>query len=404
MAESSPHILWSDDGVNIDYLILEIVLLLILAKLLEIPFRKHYIHPMAGHVIAGIILGPYLLGLVKPSNELLGIAYFGLLLLMFYTGLTTDYRELRRRSKSILVMGSLGVLATFTLIYVFMYMIGYKGLQAVFIAMALSNTATETVAGIVARKGDSLTRSLLIGASFIDDIIAIFIIAILSSISINTASTMDVLFLSIKAIVFLAVIFYLSELFVKKYTGMYKAISQDYFWFASVSILLSLALAIIAKIFGLNELIGAYLAGMIISRGREFHDPMLRTRIAISEFISDFAVVLDAIFIPLFFTYIGISYSPGSVDYSLYLSLLALAVLGKFIGTSPIAYKALGNRRKGVAVGLAMSGRGALETALLKLGLDYGVLSPTLFNTAITVALTTTILAPIMYSLAYGRE
>lgn len=388
--------------MNVDYLILEIVLLLMLAKVLEIPFRKYSLHPMAGHVVAGIVLGPYLLGLVKPSNELLGIAYFGLLLLMFYTGLTTDYRELKRRGKAVIIMGGMGVLATFTIIYTAMYLLGYPGLPGIFIAAALSNTATETVAAIVAKKGDSASRSLLVGASFVDDVMAVFIIGILSGLSTgNSFAVETLLLLAGKTLFFLFIIFYTSSLLVNKFTKLYKMMSQDYFWFATSSILLSLVLAVVAKMFGLSELIGAYLAGIVISRGREFHDPMIRTRIAISEFISDFTVVLDAIFIPLFFTYIGLSYSPGQVNALLYSILLALAVTGKFIGTSPIAYMSLRNKRRSIAVGLAMSGRGALDTALLKLGLDYGIISPVLFNTAITVSMTTTVIAPLLYSLTY---
>ncbi|ADI31694.1 cation:proton antiporter [Staphylothermus hellenicus] len=388
--------------MDVEYLIFEIVMMLMLAKILEIPFRKHHLHPLAGHVITGIVLGPYLLGLVRPSSEMLGIAYFGLLLLMFYTGLTTDYRELKRRGKIVLLMGGMGVLVTFTLIYLVMYFLGYAGLPGIFIAASLSNTATETMAAIVAKKGDAISRSLLVGASFVDDVMAVFIIGILAGLAVENSLSMNTLIiLAGKALFFLLSVFLISSLLVNKYPKIYKVISQDYFWFATFSILLALSLAVAAKLFGLSELIGAYLAGILISRGREFHDPMLRTRIAISEFISDFTVVLDALFIPLFFAYIGLSYSPGKVSFYLYLVLLSLAILGKFIGTAPISYISLKDKRRSIAVGLAMSGRGALETALLKLGLDYKIISPILFNTAITVSITTTVLAPILYSIVY---
>jgi Kef-type K+ transport system membrane component KefB len=143
---------------------------------------------------------------------------------------------------------------------------------------------------------------------------------------------------------------------------------------------------------------------VLISRGREFHDPFLTTRIAITEFISDFSIVLDVLFVPLFFTYIGVAYKPGAVDPLLFLVLLTAATAGKLFGTGPIAYLETRNRRKSLAIGLAMGGRGSLETALLKLGLDTGIISETLFTTALTVAITTTILAPILYTIAYGRR
>jgi len=93
--------------VDTGSLVVDIVLLLMIAKLLELPLRKQHLHPIAGHVIAGLVLGPYVLGWIKPTSELLGIAYLGLLLLMFYTGITTDFRELRRRNVEVMVMGKI---------------------------------------------------------------------------------------------------------------------------------------------------------------------------------------------------------------------------------------------------------------------------------------------------------
>jgi len=385
-------------------LLLNLVLLLILAKILEAPLRKYHLHPIPGHVVAGIILGPYVLGIVYPSPELLGVSYFGLLLLMFYTGLTTDFRELKRRGKSIILMGGMGVLATFTLIYYFLGFFGITGIPALFLAAALSNTATETVAATIAQKGDPKSSSLLIGASFVDDLMAVFMIGIMSGISAGFIDYFSLGVLFFKTMSFLAVVFIVSEILVSRYTKFYKLMSQNYFWFASYAIMLALSLSLISRMVGLSELIGSYLAGILVSRGREFHDPFLRTRIAISEFISDFTVILDVIFIPLFFTYIGISFQPGAVNLSLYAVLLTLVMLGKIIGAAPIAYRDLKDVRRAFAVGTAMGGRGALDTALLKIGLDRGIISSILFNTAITVSLTTTIIAPILYILIYRKE
>ncbi len=385
-------------------LLASLVMLLVLAKLLEAPMRKVNLHPIPAHVLAGVILGPYLLGLVYPSEELRGVSYLGLLLLMFYTGLTTDFRELRRHGVAIILMGGLGVLVTFSLIYTALGSMGYGLMESLFIAAALSNTATETVAAIVSRRGDPRTRSLLIGASFTDDVMAVYVIGLLSGLTSGGVDIYGLGIIAFKTGLFLLAAFALSSLLVNKYTSIYKSMSTDYFWFASISVILALSFSLASRLVGLSELIGAYLAGILISRGREFHDPFLRTRIAITEFIGDFAVVLDVLFIPLFFTYIGVAYRPGAVNIGLYLVLLALAVLGKFLGTTPIAYREIGDRRNSAAIGLAMSGRGSLETALLKIGLDAGIITETLFTTALTVSLTTTILAPLFYTLAYRPE
>lgn len=378
-----------------------LVALLVLAKLLEAPLRKLHLHSIPAHVLAGVILGPYMLSYVYPSPELLGVSYLGLLLLMFYTGLTTDFRELRRHGLSIVVMGGMGVLATFGLVFTVMQWLGFSILPSLFIAAALSNTATETVAAIVAKKGDPSSRSLLVGASFADDVMAVYIIGLLSSLTRGVIDFYDLGLTALKTGIFLFGAFALSSLLVKRLTIVYRSMSTDYFWFASISVVLALALSLASRLVGLSELIGAYLAGIIISRGREFHDPFLRTRIAITEFIGDFAVVLDVLFIPLFFTYIGVAFEPGAVDIRLFFILLAMATAGKILGTAPIAYYSLRDMRRSLAVGLAMCGRGSLETALLKIGLDSGLINNVLFNTTLTVALATTVLAPLMYVIAY---
>lgn len=385
-------------------LLQNLVLLLVLAKILEAPLRKYHLHPIPGHVVAGIILGPYFLGIVYPSPELLGVSYLGLLLLMFYTGLTTDFREFKRHGKNIILMGGMGVIASFILTYCVLGFFGITGVSALFLSAALSSTATETVAATIAHKGDPKSSSLLIGASFVDDIMAVFMISIMSGISVGSTDYFGLGVLFLKTMSFLAVVFIVSEMLVSKYAKFYKLMSQNYFWFASYAVMLALSLSLMSRIVGLSELVGSYLAGVLVSRGREFHDPFLRTRIAISEFISDFTVILDVVFIPLFFTYIGISFQPGAVVIPLYVVLLVSAMLGKILGVLPIAYKELGEARRSLAVGIAMGGRGALETALLKIGLDRGIVSNMMFNTAVTVALSTTIISPILYVLVYRKK
>lgn len=375
-----------------------LVLLLILAKLFGLPLKRRGIHPIVGHVLAGIVLGPYMLGLVKPCRELETIASVALLLLLFYTGLTTDFRELQRRSFYVVLMGVAGVVTTYTLVYTVLYLAGITGFKAVFIALALSNTATETVAATIAYLGGREIKALIIGASFVDDIVAAFLISIVSSMSMGNN---NIGYLSVATIAFMLIVFGLSELVSKKITKFYTVLSRDYTLFAGISVVIAFTLSIIARAIGLSELIGAYMAGLFIGRGREFHDPLLRTRVAITEFIDDLSVVLEALFIPMFFTYIGLLITPSTISPVLYILALSAAIAGKLVGCTPIAIKSLGDRRKGVAAGVAMIGRGALETALLKLGLDNGILDIGDYSTIIIVALTTTILAPLLYSFVY---
>jgi len=383
----------------LDY-IRDLVLLLIVAKILGLPLRSKGIHPIVGHVLAGVILGPYVLRIVYPSENLATIANVALLLLLFYTGLTTDFRELKRRGLYVILIGSLGVIATFSIAYTVLHLIGVTGLQALFLAIVISNTATETVAATIAYVGGREIRALIVGASFVDDIFAAFMISIIASQAVGFG---NMTMISVLTIVFMTVIFILSQVLVTKYYIIYRLMSKDYRIFAALSIILAFGTALLARLIGLSELIGAYLAGLLIGRGREFHDPLIKTRVILSEFIDDLSVFLEVLFIPMFFTYVGLLLVPASISTSLLIGMLFAAIFGKIIGCTPIAYLSLKDRSKSLLVGFAMIGRGALETALLKLGYDFGIITIEQYSTVIVVALSTTIIAPLLYTIAYRR-
>lgn len=382
-----------------DY-IRDLVLLLILAKILGLPLRNKGIHPIVGHVLAGVVLGPYILGIVYPGENLATISSVALLLLLFYTGLTTDFRELRRHGLYIILIGSFGVVATFSLAYIILHILGITGIQALFLAIVISNTATETVAATIAYVGGREIKALIVGASFVDDVVAAFMISILASHAMGVG---DMMMISILTIVFMVAILIFSQILVTKYSIIYKLMSKDYRIFATLSIIFGFGTALLARFIGLSELIGAYLAGLLIGRGREFHDPLLKTRVILGEFIDDLSVFLEVLFIPMFFTYTGLLLVPTSISIRLFIGILLAAIAGKIIGCTPIAFLTLKDKNKSLLIGFAMIGRGALETALLKLGYDFDIITIEQYSTLIVVALSTTIIAPLLYSLTYRR-
>jgi len=383
-----------------------IALILLLGKIAGLPFRKLSLNPIAAYILIGFLLGSGVFGVIsiKPSIlELSGLTYLCLILIMLYTGLTTEFEDLLKYLKPIIAIATLGVLTTLSLIYFSLTLMGFNTIVALFVSISLSNTATETVAAFISRKGDSLTRSLAIGASFVDDVIAVYLITLLTSIGFHEIMLMEFVVFSLKTLTFLSIFFYITSLLSNRYTGFYQYLASNYSSFTTIAILLSLLLAVLARLIGLSELIGAYLAGILISRGREHHDPMLRTRVALFNFISDFAIILDALFIPLFFTIVGLSYSINMVDPYLYTLLLTLAIIGKVAGAAIPSYIYLKDTWRSIAIGIAMTSRGSLEIVLIKLGLDNGLIDNVMFNTILSVSLTTSILAPVLYSLIMGK-
>ncbi len=378
------------------HFMLYLVLLLVTAKVLEKVLSYGRINPLVAHIVAGIVLGPYVLNLVHPSSDLLAVSYLGLLLLMFYTGLTTNFSELRRIGVWIIAVGVSGVLATMVTSFVALKALGFDDAKALIVSILVSNTATETTAAVVTRCSNDLVRSIAIGASVVDDVLAVIVLGIVAG-SFMGSDTISMLHAATMSLALLVASLLVSEVLVRNPRIFYQRIAMDRLVFASTSIVLACVLALVSRFVGLNELIGAYLAGLIVGRGRECHDPLLLAGVAIEDFIDQLRVFLEALALPLFFTYVGLLVAPHNIDPMLYAVLLTIAVLGKVAGCGFATYVATRNALVSLAVGTAMVGRGVLETALLKLLLDAGLLNVEEYSTILLVAVSTTIAAPAMF-------
>lgn len=374
------------------------VLLLTLAKLLEKPIEKAELSPIVAHIVAGVILGSHILGWVRPLPELEVISYFGLLLLMFYTGMTTNFSELKRLSLWIIATGLCGVVVTFAMIFYVMLALGYSLLKSLIIAVLLSNTATETVAAVIVRSRNEIVRSIAIGASVVDDIAAIVVISMVSS-SFLGENPLSIAYTLPMSIIVLMMIILLSEVLVRNPRIFYYRIASSQTVFASVSMILMTGFALLVKVLGLNELIGAYLAGLVVGRGREGHDPLLITETAIIDFLNQLKVFLEAFALPLFFTYVGLLIAPTYVDLQLFVVLLLTAIAGKIVGCGFVTYLATRSRAIALSIGTVMISRGILETALLKILLDAGLIDRVDYTSVLLVAITTIILSPILRKL-----
>ncbi|MCC6017365.1 MAG: cation:proton antiporter, partial [Desulfurococcaceae archaeon] len=120
--------------------LLYMVLLLFVAKLLEKIFGYIRINPVVAYIIAGLVLGPAGLGIVNPLKSLEALSYLGLMLLIFYTGLTTSFNELKNASLRILVIGTSGILTTITICFLVLNSMGFDFVKSVIISVILSNT------------------------------------------------------------------------------------------------------------------------------------------------------------------------------------------------------------------------------------------------------------------------
>ncbi|AEC52529.1 Na+/H+ antiporter [Pyrococcus sp. NA2] len=385
--------------------IFDLSILLVVAKSLEWILKKRNIHPIIAHILTGIILGPFALKIIMPSKELKVLGEFGLIMMMLYMGLTSNFSAISKNKVKATVVAIFGVMFSFILGFLTVYFFEKELIPAIFVGITIGNTAIEVTSGVLVRERvKKEVSSVLMGAAFADDIIAVYLIGLLTGITKGEVSLEPMVVLTIKIVVFMLAVLLVSEFIFKKSVAFYNVV-KDLHVFFTFTIILTFMLAFIAEDVGLNQIIGAYLAGLTIGRLRERKDPMVITRIKLNELISELEVVLLEFFIPLFFIYVGLMFNPNveEISIGLILALYAAAILGKLIGCG-LGMKLFGAPLSdSVLVGIGMGGRGSLELAILKLGLEKGLIGEDIFATVVVVSMMTALSTPILFRQALRK-
>ncbi len=173
-----------------------LVLLVFVSRSLGLLGTKLKVQPIVGEVAGGLIVGLILIMFFDfnlPSEPLTILAQFGILILMFLAGLQTDFSSFSKHKVSALVVGSAGVVVSFVLVFLPLYFLFDLGLGAsLFISAILSNTAIEICAGILHNIKDDKFRSVIMGAAFVDDVLAVFVLGVVSALVFTGSSAASI--------------------------------------------------------------------------------------------------------------------------------------------------------------------------------------------------------------------
>ncbi|MBK7995657.1 MAG: cation:proton antiporter [Blastocatellia bacterium] len=388
-------------------ILLEIMFIIMLAKLLNFPLRKIGQPLVIGEILAGIVLGPSLLGTITPDfttflfpKTSLGniqlVSQIGLVFFMFTIGMELDISAINNRIKSAVVVSHASIIVPYLLgviLSLFLYKL-YAPKEvsflafALFMGIAMSITAFPVLARIVQERGLSGTSlgSIAITCAAVDDISAWSILALVVAI-VKSGSPTSAIYTVVLALGFIFFMFYLVKPLLSKFID--KHMVQDDISRSLVSwifILLSLS-ALFAEIIGIHALFGGFLMGVILPENPKFRK-LLRDR------VEDFSVVF---LLPLFFAFTGLRTEIGSLNningWLICLLIITVAVVGKLFG-SAIAARFTGlSWKESFALGTLMNTRGLVELVVLNVGYDLGILSAEIFTMMVLMALITTFMA-----------
>lgn len=386
-------------------LLIQVAVILVAARAFGWLFRKINQPQVIGEMVAGILLGPSLLGWLMPGvsawlfpTESLGalhaLSQVGLLLFMFLVGLEFDYKLLRGLGRTAVVTSNASILVPFLMgigLSVYLYPLLSEGQVswlhfALFMGAAMSVTAFPVLARILTERNLLRTRlgALIVACAAAADVTAWCILAgLIALVRASAAHTpLAVTLLGTGVYVVLMVLGVRPALLrLEAYYHTRGRMTQD---ILAIILLMLLASAWATEWLGVHALFGAFILGAILPKEPGFvHD--------LNEKLEDVTVVL---LLPLFFAYTGLRTQIGLLDApALWLDgalVVLVAVVGKF-GGSALAGRWMGLRwREASALGVMMNTRGLMELVILTIGLDLGIISSTLFVMMVLMALVTT--------------
>lgn len=396
----------------------EVSIVIGLSRLVGQAFRAIKQPQVIGEIVAGIMLGPSLFGMIAPQWAgalfpkesipfLEVLSSVGLIFFMFLIGLELNPKYLKGNMKVAIVTSNVSIIAPFTLAYLLsLWIYPLVSLKTVsftaftlFLGAALSVTAFPVLARIITENNLQNTRlgTLALTCAAVDDVTAWCLLALAIAVT-RTNSMIGALPTIVGAIIYVAFVLTFVRKFLQRLAKHYQRtgrLTQVMLAGIYVGVVVS---ALITEMIGIHLIFGAFLLGAVMPKSADL------TR-ELAEKTEDFVLVF---LLPIFFAYSGLKTQVGLLNspqlWLLCLAILAVAIVGKYFGAY-IAARFCGiKHREASALGWLMNTRGLTELIVLNIGLSLGVISPVLFTMLVIMALVTTFMTSPLLELTFPKR
>lgn len=395
-------------GLNLHHplaiLLAQIITIIIVARFFGWIFRKIGQPSVIGEIIAGIFLGPSLIGLYFPEfsealfpaaslGNLQFLSQIGLILFMFVIGMELDFKVIKNKANEAVIISHASIVIPFALgvcLSYFVYQqfapVGIDFLSfSLFLGIAMSITAFPVLARIVQERGIHRTRlgNIVITCAATDDITAWCILAAVIAI-VKSGSLLSSLYTIALAVTYVLLMLFMVKPFLKKVGDLYSSSDNLSKPVVAIFFLTLIISSYATDVIGIHALFGAFMTGAIMPDIVKFRN------IFISK-VEDVAVIL---LLPLFFVFTGLRTKIGLINdpylWKVTAIIVLVAVAGKFLGSALAARFVGQNWKDSLTIGALMNTRGLMELVVLNIGYDLGVLSPEIFTMMVIMALVTT--------------
>lgn len=362
------------------------------AKLLAEIFERLKQPGIVGEILAGIIIGPSVLGWMAPNDFLAALANLGAMFLLFRVGLEVKASELLKVGGSATLIATLGVIVPFLLGWGILLAWGESQISSIFVGATMVATSVGITAQVLGARGllNQRASKIILAAAVIDDVLGLLVLAVVSSLAKGRLNFLDLSLTALLAAGFTVIVAKWGTRAMVRFVpdlGESLRVAEAQF---SLAMIVLFALSLLAVYVGVAAIVGAFLAGLALAE-------------SVGARVKDLAHGVTELLVPFFLAGIGLhmdlSVFAHMSTLALAMTVLAAAIISKLAGCGLGAIRF--GRKDAIRIGVGMIPRGEVGMVVAQAGLSLGVIRQNVYAVAVFMAVATTMIAPPLLKLAF---
>lgn len=365
------------------------------AKILGELFIRLRMPAIVGELLAGVLLGNYVLGLISTENHvLMSFAEIGVIFLLFHVGLEIRVKDLFAVGRTAVFVGLLGVLVPLIMGFLTVFVLGFAFVESLFIATAILATSVGISVKVLQDMGliKHKVAYIVLGAAVLDDILALIVLAIVKGLARQQFDVLEFSLLVVESLAFVGFLTWWGPRVAKRTRKWVEKLNIPEGPFV-LSVILCLGLAELADVIGLAAIIGSFMAGIVIDEMAGVYD--LENKV---KYVNEFLL-------PFFFVMMGAHLDPRTFIEPrlvvLVLVITVVAVLSKMVGAGLASWKE--DLRTKIQIGVCMIPRGEVGIIVALIGLSLHTITKEIYTVVLGMSLLTTIITPPLILMAFRK-
>lgn len=383
--------------------LLDLALILLSTKVLSLVTKRFKLPQVVGALLAGLILGPAVFNIIEETDFIRQLAEVGVIVLLFNAGLESNLSEFKKSGKTSFIVAVMGVIIPLIGGTILAYCINHGKVenvsafvQNIFIGSVLTATSVSITVETLRELGKVSTSvgNIIVGAAIIDDVLGMLVLTIITSLTGSSVSVIKVIVKIVGFFIFSIIVGIITYKLFNKWVDKYDIDKRR---FVIVSFVICLLLSFSAEeFFGVADITGAYIAGLVLSSNKE--------TIYITKRFETLSYILLS---PVFFASVGLNVKLPDLNGEIVIitiALIVVAILTKIIGCGLGAKLCGYNNMESIQIGSGMITRGEVTLIIASKGLALGLMSSYFLTPVILMVVFTSIFTPILLKIVFSKD